>query len=143
MMAQRMTEEHLDDVAELEILCFGEPWSRESLRLLLSDEAIGFVCVQDGRAVAYGGMLLVPGEGQVTNVAVHPDYRKRGLGTVIVDAMIQESKRRGLEQIALEVRCSNEAAIGLYERAGFVRAGVRKRFYRNPTEDAFVMLLSV
>ena len=138
-----MTEAYLDDVAELERLCFGEPWSRESLRLLLTDEAIGFICVLDGCVAAYGGMLFAPGEGQITNVAVHPDFRRMGLGMQIVNALIEEARRRALEQIALEVRCSNKAAISLYERAGFMRAGVRKRFYRNPTEDAYVMLVSV
>ena len=143
MTVERMTEAHLDGVAELEELCFGEPWSRESLRLLLTDQAIGFVCVMNGRVAAYGGMLLALDEGQITNVAVHPEFRRIGLGKKIVDALIGEARQRALTQIALEVRCSNEAAISLYERAGFTRAGVRKRFYRNPTEDAFVMLVSV
>ena len=143
MTVERMTEAHLDGVAELETLCFADPWSRESLRLLLTDQAVGFVCVCDDRVAAYGGMMLAPGEGQITNVAVHPGFRRMGFGKTIVTALIEEARRRELEQIALEVRCSNEAAISLYEREGFLRAGVRKRFYRNPTEDAFVMLVSV
>lgn len=142
-MAERMTVEHLADVAALEALCFGEPWSFEALKLLLTDDAVGFVCVKDGHAVAYGGMLLAPGEGQVTNIAVHPKYRRQGLGGAIVEELIAEAARRGLEQIALEVRASNEAAIRLYRQAGFYEAGVRRRFYRNPTEDAMVMLLAI
>lgn len=143
MRVERMTEAHLDGVAELERLCFSEPWSREALKLLLGDEAVGFVCVSDGQVLAYGGMLLAPGEGQVTNVAVHPDARRRGMGNAIVRAMIKDARERGLTQLVLEVRISNEAAITLYERVGFYRAGVRRRFYRNPTEDAIVMLADV
>lgn len=140
MNAIRMTEEHLADAAELERLCFGEPWSEDALRLLLTDAAIGFVCMEDGRAVAYAGMLLTPFEGQVTNVAVHPQYRRKGLGRALTEAMIKEAEARGLEQISLEVRVSNEPAIALYRAFGFYEAGKRVRFYRNPTEDAWVML---
>ena len=144
MKAVRMTEAHLADAAQLERLCFGEPWSENALRLLLGADACGFaVCSEDGRAVAYGGMLIVPDEGQVTNVAVRPDFRRRGLGALIVEAFIREARERGLEQISLEVRASNEAAIGLYRRFGFYAAGMRRRFYRNPSEDAIVMLLDL
>ena len=143
MKVIQMTEEHLGAVAELERLCFGEPWSENALRLLLGDMAIGFVCLEETRVAAYGGMLFAPDEGQVTNVAVHPDYRRRGMGAEIVAAFVAEAKARDLEQISLEVRVSNAAAIGLYERFGFAVAGVRKRFYRNPSEDAAVMLLDL
>lgn len=141
MTVEKMTVAHLDDVAELERLCFSEPWSRKALELLLTDEAVGFVSVEDGRVIAYGGMLLTPFEGQVTNIAVHEGYRRRGLGRAIVDALREEATARGLEQISLEVRVSNEAAITLYRHAGFYDAGMRRRFYRNPPEDARVMLL--
>lgn len=140
MKAYRMRAEHLLDVAELERLCFGEPWSAEALRLLLSDAAVGFVCMDEGHAVAYGGMLLTPFEGQVTNVAVHPQYRQRGMGRVVTEALVNEARERSLEQISLEVRASNESAIALYRSFGFYEAGRRKHFYRNPAEDALVML---
>ena len=143
MKVIQMTEAHLGAVAELERLCFGEPWSENALRLLLGDAAIGFVCIENDRVTAYGGMLFAPDEGQVTNVAVHPDFRRRGMGARIVEAFVAEAKRRDLEQISLEVRVSNAAAIGLYQGFGFYTAGVRKRFYRNPSEDAAVMLLDL
>jgi ribosomal-protein-alanine N-acetyltransferase len=143
MKVIQMTEAHLGAVAELERLCFGEPWSENALRLLLGDAAIGFVCIENDRVAAYGGMLFAPDEGQVTNVAVHPDFRRRGMGARIVEAFVAEAKRRDLEQISLEVRVSNAAAIGLYQGFGFYTAGVRKRFYRNPSEDAAVMLLDL
>ena len=113
MKVIQMTEAHLGAVAELERLCFGEPWSENALRLLLGDAAIGFVCIENDRVAAYGGMLFAPDEGQVTNVAVHPDFRRRGMGARIVEAFVAEAKRRDLEQISLAVRVSNAAAIGL------------------------------
>lgn len=138
--AIRMTEEHLDGVAELERLCFGEPWSRDALRLLLGNMAVGYVCVLDGRVAAYAGMMIVPGEGQVTNVAVHPDFRRLGLGRAVTEALFKVGREKQLEQISLEVREFNAAAIALYRSFGFYEAGRRRRFYRNPTEDAIVML---
>lgn len=132
---------HLDGVAELERLCFGEPWSIHALELLLTPEATGAVCLLEGRVVAYGGMLFAPGEGQITNVAVHPDFRRRGCAGAVLRALIAEaSEREDCEQISLEVRESNGAAIALYRQNGFLTVGRRRRFYRNPVEDALVMI---
>lgn len=132
--------DHLSDVAELERLCFSTPWSESALGLLLTEAAIGFVCLNDGRAVAYGGMMLAPDEGQITNVAVHPDHRRRGLGACLMERLAKEAKQRALSQIALEVRASNTAAIALYEGTGYAIAGRRPHFYSNPREDALVMI---
>ncbi len=143
MSTVRIERAHLSQIAELEALCFSEPWSEKSLELLLGESATGFVCVSEGRVLAYGGMLIAPDEGQITNVAVHPDARREGLGRAIVDALIEEALERGLEQVSLEVRVSNLAAIALYERAGFTVEGKRKSFYRRPTEDALIMLKSI
>ena len=135
-----MRAEHLEDVAELERLCFAEPWSARALELLLGDGAFAFVCTEDGVAVAYGGMLTVLDEGQITNVAVHPAYRRRGLGRRVLQSMLCEAEKRGLREISLEVRASNQAAITLYEQAGFLRVGRRRNFYKQPVEDALVMI---
>ena len=140
MSVVRIAEEHLPAVAELERLCFGEPWSERALRLLLGEDAVGYVCMESDRVVAYGGMMIAPFEGQVTNIAVHPEWRRRGLGRAATEALIAEARARELEQISLEVRASNEAAIALYRTLGFYEAGRRKHFYRNPAEDAIVML---
>ena len=140
VIINRLTDAELDAVAELETLCFPEPWSANALQLLTSPDAVGFVCREEGRAVSYGGMLYTPFEGQITNIAVAPDKRRCGYGRSIVDALIRDAKARDLEQIALEVRASNEAAIALYNSLGFFEAGKRKHFYKNPAEDALVML---
>ena len=137
---ERMTQMHLSDVAEIERLCFAEPWSESSLSLLTRDGGVGFVVCQEGRAVAYGGMLTVLDEGQITNVAVHPDARRRGYGRVITEALVAYAKRNGLCSISLEVRASNEAAIALYRACGFEICGRRRGFYRKPVEDALIMV---
>lgn len=137
---ERITRAHLAEVAELERLCFHDPWSERSLELLLGSDAVGYVCVSEGRVLAYGGMMLVPDEGQITNIATHPDVRRMGMGRAVVEALIDDAKKRGLEQLSLEVRVSNTAAVALYEDLGFGTAGRRKSFYRKPTEDAWVMI---
>lgn len=143
MTAQRMERAHLSDVAEIERAVFSEPWSEASLALLLSNEAIGAVCLDGGRAVAYGGMYWGVDEGQITNIAVLPAYRRQGLGASVLAFLIDLAKERGCAQISLEVRASNQAAVSLYRRFGFEVCGERRRFYKNPTEDALVMLLDL
>ena len=132
---------HLADVAELERLCFADPWSEESLRLLLGETALGFVVTEDGRAVAYGGMLCVAGEGQITNIAVHPDCRRKGIARSLITAAIQSAE--GLDTVFLEVRESNTPAVSLYESLGFERIGVRKGYYQKPKEDAVLMKMTL
>lgn len=142
MRTESIKNEHLQGVAELEQLCFGEPWSENALKLLTGDAATGVVCLDEhGRVVAYGGMLWAPDEGQITNIAIHPSMRRMGLGKAVLKALIEQARAYDCHMLSLEVRASNEAAIALYEREGFVTAGRRKHFYRNPTEDALVMLL--
>lgn len=136
----RLEKEWLAEVAELERLCFADPWSENALAILLEDNACGFICRAEGRVLAYGGMLIVPDEGQITNIAVHPDFRGLGYGRTVLAALTEEARARGLAQMSLEVRVSNLAALTLYGHSGFETAGVRKRFYKHPTEDAFVML---
>ena len=142
----RMTacDEHLKGAAEIERLCFSSPWSADSLALLTRDGiGVGFVCLADGRVVAYGGMICTVDEGQITNVAVHPDYRRRGMGDALVRALIRYAKDERMDTVTLEVRASNQAAISLYRRNGFVEVGRRKAFYTKPTEDAVLMTVKV
>ena len=136
----RLAEAHLEAVAELERLCFAEPWSQNALTYLLSDQALGAVCLVDGRVVAYGGMALAPFEGQITNIAVSPECRRRGYGRAVVERLILEARNAACEQVSLEVRVSNEGAIRLYEELGFETVGRRRGFYKNPLEDALVMV---
>ena len=141
---ERLSEKSLDGVAELEKLCFSQPWSKNSLGLLLKEGiGVGMVCSSDGQVCAYGGMMVAVDEGQITNIATHPDYRRQGYGRAIVEALIKYSKNNGINSISLEVRESNRAAIELYSRLGFKVEGKRKDFYTKPTENALIMILNL
>ena len=141
---EKMTADALEGVAELEKLCFSQPWSAKSLELLTNDGiGVGMVCRCDGIVCAYGGMLVAVDEGQITNIATHPDYRRRGYGKAVVEALIKYAKNNRLDSISLEVRESNRAAIELYSSLGFKNEGKRKDFYTNPREAALVMVLRI
>lgn len=104
---------------------------------------MGMVCHSDGKVCAYGGMLCVIDEGQITNIATLPEYRRMGYGAAVLDSLIKYAKYNGLHSITLEVRESNKAAIGLYQSRGFKVTGKRKDFYTKPTENALIMACDV
>ena len=141
MTVETLCRHHLPQVAQVEALSFADPWSENALALFTTDGAYGAVCVADGRVMAYGGILWAPDEGQIINIATHPDARRRGMAAAILEHLIDAARLRGCEQLSLEARVSNTAAIALYERYGFVQMGVRRGFYKNPREDALVMCL--
>lgn len=141
---EKVTEEVLEGIAELEKICFSSPWSRTSLELLTKGGiGVGMVCRHDGMVCAYGGMLCAVDEGQITNIATHPSCRRQGYGRAILEALIKYAKNNRLVSISLEVRESNEAAISLYRSLGFKVEGKRKDFYTKPTEAALVMILNI
>lgn len=135
-----MSDEQLLAVAALEKLCFSEPWSVESLSILTREGGFGVGLWSDGKLFAYGGMTTVLDEGAVTNIACDPTLRRRGYGRQILRALLREAEERGIVTVFLEVRESNLAAKSLYESEGFVACGVRKNFYRLPTESAIQMV---
>ncbi len=144
------TPAHLEGAAALEKMCFSSPWSAQSLELLTNDGiGVGYLLQAGGSpaaeaaVIAYGGMLITVDEGQITNIAVHPEHRREGLGYAIVQALLRHAKDSRLESVSLEVRVSNTAAIELYRKVGFVEAGRRKGFYQKPTEDALVMICKI
>ena len=142
----RMTncEQHLQGAAAVETACFSQPWSATSLELLTREGiGVGFVCLSDGRVAAYGGMICAVDEGQITNIAVLPDYRRRGMGDALIKSLLRYAKEERLDTVTLEVRASNAAAIALYRRNGFSEVGRRKAFYTKPTEDAIIMTARV
>ena len=135
-----MTAAHIPEVAVLEKLCFSAPWSEQSLELLTREGiGMGVVYVQDGKVVAYGGMLCVVDQGQITNIAVHPDYRRQGIGRAITGALLRHAMDEKFEEVTLEVRISNEAAKALYRSMGFRAIATRPGFYTKPTEDGVIM----
>ncbi len=138
----RFGREHIPEAAEIEKLCFSDPWSEEGLELLTGERALAYACVEkeSGRLAAYAGMVIVLDEGQIVNVATHPDFRRQGCARAVLGALVLYADSNGIATLSLEVRESNAAAISLYESEGFVAVGRRPRFYRKPTEAAVIMI---
>lgn len=135
-----MEHEHLAAIAELEQICFTQPWSYKSLEEELSnDTAHFFVALAEGEVAGYIGVFVVCESCFVTNVAVFPQYRRQGVGRALLKIAILTADAMGTDFISLEVRKSNYPAIALYESLGFEEMGLRKNFYRHPTEDALIM----
>ena len=140
MTPVRIEREHLAAIAELERAVFRAPWSEKALELLCDPaRAFGYVTVDGELATSYAGMMTVAGEGQITNVATHESYRRRGLSRAVMQAMLAHARELSLFEVTLEVRESNAAAIALYEGLGFAVVGKRPRFYTHPTEAALIM----
>ena len=136
---EKVSKEHLSSIACIEALCFSEPWSEESLELLLGENATALVALMEDRVVGYVGLTYVLDEGQITNLAVHPDARRRGVGIALMRALELLAREKNLIFLSLEVRESNVAARALYASCGWREEGTRKNFYKLPTENAFVM----
>ena len=126
------------DIANIENHSFSTPWSEKAIRESMDAGTIFYVACLNDKIVGYMGLSKIVGEGYVTNIAVLPEYRRLGIGEKILGYVIDNTKAE-LEFISLEVRVSNIAAISLYEKFGFERVGLRKRFYTNPEEDAIIM----
>ena len=127
-------------LAELDKRCFAIPWSEKSFADELKNKMANYFIARDGeRIVGYAGFWEVYGEGDITNVAVDTDYRRQHIGSRLIEEMIRRAKSMNLELLTLEVRRSNIAAQGLYEKYGFEVLGVRKAYYSDNKEDALIM----
>lgn len=139
-------EEHIPEAAEIERLCFSEPWSEEALLYMCTapvTHAVAAIDRESGRLAAYGGCEFVLDEANIVNIATHPDFRRRGCASALLEELEIFLTARGVKSIYLEVRMSNTAARTLYENKGYRAVGVRKNYYRFPTEDAAVMLKTI
>ena len=136
-----LAHEHLGQAAEIERLCFSDPWSEKMLAEHLANPcSLTLAAVGDtGRLLGYVGLLAVVDEGYITNVAVRPDCRRQGGGGGLVGALGAQGKERELAFLTLEVRQSNAPARALYEKLGYLQAGLRRNYYENPREDAIIM----
>lgn len=140
MTYTEMKAEHVPQVAQLEKLCFADPWSEMSIASeLRSIWSYWVVAVRDDEVVGYIGSQSSIDESDVMNVAVHPDWRRQGIAEQLIETLIGELKNRGSKALMLEVRASNAPAIALYEKLGFRQVGLRKNYYRNPKEDALIL----
>lgn len=129
------------EVAEIEKLSFSEPWSETAYLEACEKEDYAYLVAVDGEGKVLGmcGLIIGPYEAEVMNVAVHPDYRGKGISNKLMEALLDLGEKRGVSEYTLEVRVTNKAAIHLYEKFGFVGEGVRPNFYNKPTEDALIM----
>ena len=140
MRIAHMTAEHVPQVAALEKVCFSDPWSEKSVASELENPLSCWLVALDGEAVAgYVGSQTVLGEADMMNLAVNPDFRRQGIGEALVLRLVAELKSRGAYCLTLEVRASNEAAIGLYDKLGFAAVGRRRGYYEKPREDACIL----
>lgn len=140
MIITNMREQHVSQVAELEKLCFSDPWSESSVASELNNQlALWLVAEDNGRVAGYVGSQTVLGESDMMNVAIHPDYRKQGIATTLIVGLVEELRKRESHCLTLEVRASNENAISLYRKLEFQQVGCRKNYYRNPKEDALIL----
>ena len=137
----RMTADHVPQVAALEAICFRDPWSERSVASELDNPLSLWLVALDGERVAgYIGSQSVMGESDMMNVAVHPDYRRRGIAEALILALVEAVKAElDSHCLTLEVRASNDPAIALYRKLDFEQIGLRRNYYRNPKEDALIL----
>jgi len=128
-------------VQVVERACFTIPWSRGIFisELTKNDNAFYLVAEAEGKIVGYAGVWIILDEGHITNIAVHPDYQRQGIGRALIDGLTAFAVSHGVEQMTLEVRVSNLVAQSLYEKLGYKFSGVRKGYYQDTKEDAYIM----
>lgn len=140
MIITKMSSEHVPQIALLEKMCFHDPWSENSISSELNNSLSVWLVALDGESVVgYVGSQTVLGWTDMMNVAVHPDYRRKGIAEQLVVSLENELKNRESTCLTLEVRVSNEPAKSLYDKLGFAEVGRRKNYYRNPREDALIL----
>jgi ribosomal-protein-alanine N-acetyltransferase len=137
-MIRELKESEIPLIADIERVCFSTPWSEKSIEdSYCLDCNHFFVCESEGRIAGYIGLSIAADEGYILNVAVLPEYRRKGIGEALVRYVI--TGFGDLAFVTLEVRPSNTAAVALYQKLGFERVGERKNYYRNPDENALLL----
>ena len=140
IIIRNMKEKNLEQVCEIENHTFSAPWSFLSYQQAISNRNnIFLVAEENGEILGYCGCLGVIGEGQITNVAVKKEYRGQNIGFQLMERLLKDGEKKGIQAFTLEVRVSNYNALKLYDRLGFSREGIRKNYYTAPREDAVIM----
>lgn len=135
-----MNESHIAPIAELEKRCFSDPWSVNSIGSELNNPLSLWVVAMDGEQLAgYVGSQTVLGWADMMNLAVAPEYRRRGVGEELVEQLIARLIDNEVTCLTLEVRVSNLPAVALYQKLGFIQVGCRPNYYHNPKEDAWIL----
>ncbi|MBQ8880853.1 MAG: ribosomal protein S18-alanine N-acetyltransferase [Oscillospiraceae bacterium] len=140
MIIRKMNLGDASAIAELERLCFSDPWSEKSIASEAENPlSYWLVAELDGKVVGYVGSQTVLDAADMMNLAVSPDYRRQGIGQALVNALVDHLKQNNVIALLLEVRASNAQAIALYEKLDFAQVGRRPKYYRNPREDALIL----
>ena len=140
-----LTTAHLEQVEEIEKLCFDDPWSRKIFEDSLSAENTTALAArtEDGTVAGYIFFTAILDEGGVDNIAVLPAARRQGVASALLEAFHSYGRAHGLTNLFLEVRLSNEGAASLYRKMGYKEVGRRKNYYLDPKEDAIIMKLEL
>ncbi len=136
-----MTEQDVDAVVEIEQMCQPQPWTAEHFHNEVAEITFSspLVAVQGGKTVGFLISWYMADVVEITNVAVHPEFRRQGIGKKLLEAVFEQAMLKSCSGVHLEVRAGNSGAIALYEGAGFVRTGTRQNYYADNNEDAVLM----
>lgn len=139
---RRMTLEDVPAVAAVETATFPTPWSEDAFRQELTSNAVAryLVAEVDGKVIGFAGAWVILDESHITNIAILDGYRGKGYGRALTSALMQYLSNLGAAYATLEVRKSNLTAQNLYVSLGFIKLGVRKRYYEDNNEDALLMV---
>ena len=144
IQVRRAEESDLQELREIEEMCFGTPWSEQTLRDMLSGP-LDMVWAAEGKTssgksgiMGYLNFRTIAGEGELMRIAVRPEAREQGIGHLLMEQMIRAGESLGIRDITLEVRVSNAPARKLYQRFGFQEEAIRKNYYDHPQEDAVI-----
>ena len=141
IIIRRMTMNDVDGVAAVEAATFPTPWSRDAFASEMKNVAARYlVAEKDGRVIGFAGAWIILDESHITNIAVYKEERGQGIGRKLTEGLMQYLSNLGAAYATLEVRKSNEVAQNLYKSLGFIKLGVRKRYYEDNGEDALIMV---
>lgn len=143
VLIRRMTAQDVKSVHEIEVNTFPKPWTEaDFMKEVTTNHCARYMVAEvEGKVVAFAGAWLILDEGHITNIAVSREYRGRGIGKKVTEALLQYAANLGVQYMTLEVRKSNEVAQNLYKSLGFIKLGVRKRYYEDNGEDALLMVI--
>lgn len=137
-----MKDEDISEVLDISSLSFSTSWSKDSyIQELTNPIAKYLVAKIDNKVVGFVGTWIILDESHITNIAVHPNYRKQGVASTLLKELLSYCKNQGCIAYTLEVRSGNKAAKALYEKHNFKQDGIRKGYYEDNKEDAIIMWL--
>lgn len=140
MIIRKMKLEDVPQVAAIERLCFSAPWNENMIISSCESRLSCWLIAEiDGCVAGYVGSEAVLDSADMMNIAVAPEYRKRGIAEALIKALVEHLQQRDIQFLLLEVRVSNAPAIALYNKLCFEQVGRRPRYYTNPREDALIL----